>query len=38
MVQAKAKGKQIVRPEPDAEPEESDLLAALQASVKGAKR
>jgi DNA end-binding protein Ku len=38
MIEAKAKGKQIVRKEPDAEPEESDLLAALQASVKGAKR
>jgi DNA end-binding protein Ku len=38
MIEAKAKGKQVVRTEPEAEPEETDLFAALQASVKGAKR
>ena len=37
MIEAKAKGKQVVRTEPDEPAEESDLLAALQASVKGAK-
>jgi DNA end-binding protein Ku len=37
MVEAKAKGKQIVREEPDEPGEESDLLAALEASLKGAK-
>ncbi len=38
MIEAKAKGKQVVRTEPDKAAEESDLFAALQASVKGAKR
>jgi DNA end-binding protein Ku len=38
MVQAKAKGKQIVRPDEDEPAEESDLFAALQASMKGMKR
>lgn len=38
MIEAKAKGRQVVRAEPDAPAEESDLFAALQASVKGAKR
>jgi DNA end-binding protein Ku len=38
MVEAKAKGKQVVRPEPEKPAEESDLFAALEASVKGAKR
>jgi DNA end-binding protein Ku len=38
MIEAKAKGKQFVRTEPDEPAEESDLFAALQASVKGAKR
>jgi DNA end-binding protein Ku len=37
MIEAKAKGKQVVKPEPDKPAEESDLFAALQASVKGAK-
>jgi len=37
MIEAKAKGKQIVRSEPDEPAEESDLFAALQASVKGVK-
>ena len=38
MIEAKAKGKQFVRAEPDEPAEESDLFAALQASVKGAKK
>jgi DNA end-binding protein Ku len=38
MIEAKAKGKQVVRPAEDEPAEESDLFAALQASVKGAKR
>jgi DNA end-binding protein Ku len=38
MVEAKAKGKQLVRTAPDEPAEESDLFAALQASVKGMKR
>jgi DNA end-binding protein Ku len=38
MIEAKAKGKQVVRTEPDEPAEESDLLSALQASVKGAKK
>jgi DNA end-binding protein Ku len=38
MIEAKAKGKQIVRTEPDEPAEESDLFTALQASVKGAKK
>src|SRR3954453_17791393 len=37
MVHAKAEGKQVVRPSEDEPAEESDLLAALQASVKGLK-
>ncbi|MEA2386350.1 MAG: end-binding protein Ku, partial [Thermoleophilaceae bacterium] len=37
MVEAKAKGKQFVITEPDEPGEESDLLAALEASLKGAK-
>jgi DNA end-binding protein Ku len=37
MIEAKAKGKQIVQPEPDEPGEESDLLAALEASLKGSK-
>ena len=37
MIQAKAKGKQFVKPEEDEPGEETDLFAALQASVKGAK-
>jgi DNA end-binding protein Ku len=37
MIEAKAKGKQIVRREPDKPAEESDLFAALEASVKGLK-
>jgi DNA end-binding protein Ku len=37
MVEAKAKGKQIVRADDDEPAEESDLFAALQASVKGLK-
>jgi len=37
MIEAKAKGEQVVRAEPDAPAEESDLLAALEASLKGAK-
>ncbi|HVL95019.1 MAG TPA: Ku protein [Solirubrobacteraceae bacterium] len=37
MIDAKAKGKQVVRAAPDEPAEETDLLAALQASVKGAK-
>ena len=38
MIEAKAKGKQVVRKEPDAPAEESDLFSALEASVKGAKK
>jgi DNA end-binding protein Ku len=38
LIEAKAKGKQIVKPKEDEPAEESDLFAALQASVKGAKR
>ena len=38
MIEAKAKGKQVVRSQPDEPAEESDLFAALQASVKGAKK
>lgn len=37
MIEAKAKGKQVVRPKDDAPAEESDLLAALEASLKGMK-
>jgi DNA end-binding protein Ku len=37
MIEAKAKGKQVVQREPDEPAEESDLLAALEASLKGAK-
>jgi DNA end-binding protein Ku len=37
MVHAKAKGEQVVRPDDDAPAESSDLLAALEASVKGFK-
>jgi DNA end-binding protein Ku len=37
MVEAKAKGKQFVVQEPDEPGEESDLLAALEASLKGTK-
>lgn len=37
MIEAKAKGKQVVRAEPDEPAEETDLFAALEASVKGAK-
>ncbi len=35
MIEAKAKGKQVVRKTEDAPAEESDLFAALEASVKG---
>jgi DNA end-binding protein Ku len=35
MIEAKAKGKQVVRPKEDEPAEESDLFAALEASVKG---
>ena len=35
--EAKAKGKQVVRPKEEEPAEESDLLAALEASLKGAK-
>ena len=35
MIEAKAKGKQVVRKKEDAPAEESDLFAALEASVKG---
>jgi DNA end-binding protein Ku len=38
MLEAKAKGKQIVQAEPDEPAEESDLLAALEASLKGSKK
>jgi DNA end-binding protein Ku len=38
MIEAKAKGKQVVRTEPDEPAEESDLMAALEASLKGAKK
>jgi DNA end-binding protein Ku len=38
MIEAKAKGKQMVRPAPEEPAEESDLLAALEASIKGVKR
>jgi DNA end-binding protein Ku len=38
MLEAKAKGKQIVRAEPDEPAEESDLMAALEASLKGSKK
>jgi DNA end-binding protein Ku len=38
MIEAKAKGRQLVREKPDEPAAESDLLAALSASVKGAKR
>lgn len=38
MIEAKARGKQIVRPKEDEPEQESDLFAALEASVKGAKR
>ncbi len=38
MIEAKAKGKQLVRPSEDEPAEESDLFAALEASVKGSKR
>jgi len=37
MIEAKAKGKQVVRPKDDEPAEESDLLAALEASIKGMK-
>ena len=37
MVEAKAKGKQVVRPQEDEPAESSDLLAALEASLKGAR-
>ena len=37
MIEAKAKGKQVVRAEEDEPAEESDLLAALEASLKGMK-
>jgi elongation factor G len=37
MIEAKAKGKQIVQREPDEPAEESDLFAALEASLKGMK-
>jgi DNA end-binding protein Ku len=37
MVHAKAKGEQVVRPDDDGPAESSDLLAALEASVKGLK-
>jgi len=37
MVHAKAEGKQVVRPSEEEPAEESDLFAALQASVKGLK-
>jgi DNA end-binding protein Ku len=38
MIEAKAKGKQMVKPAPEEPAEESDLLAALEASIKGVKR
>lgn len=38
MIEAKAKGKQVVRPKEDEPAEESDLFAALEASVKGMKK
>lgn len=38
MIEAKAKGKQIVKPKEDEPAEESDLFAALEASVKGMKK
>jgi len=38
MLEAKAKGKQFVAAEPDEPAEESDLLAALEASLKGSKK
>ena len=38
LVEAKAKGEQIVRPDDDGPAESSDLLAALEASVKGLKK
>ncbi|MEA2124134.1 MAG: end-binding protein Ku [Solirubrobacteraceae bacterium] len=38
MIEAKAKGKQVIQPEPDEPAEESDLFAALEASVKGMKK
>jgi len=37
MIEAKAKGKQVVRPKEEEPAEESDLLAALEASLKGMK-
>lgn len=37
MIEAKAKGKQVIRPKEDEPAEESDLLAALEASLKGMK-
>ncbi len=37
MIEAKAKGKQIIKPEEEEPAEESDLFAALEASVKGLK-
>jgi DNA end-binding protein Ku len=38
LIEAKAKGKQLVAKKADEPAEESDLMAALQASIKGAKR
>ena len=38
MIEAKAKGKQVVRPKEDEPAEESDLFAALEASMKGFKK
>jgi len=38
MIEAKAKGKQVVQRETDEPAEESDLFAALEASVKGMKK
>jgi len=38
MIEAKAKGKQIIRPAEDEPEEASDLMAALEASLKGMKK
>ena len=38
MIEAKSKGKQVVKPKEDEPAEESDLFAALEASVKGMKK